>query len=116
MPEKEKNPRKKIPNFTFKDLEVTSDDCIMGDLPPADAIDYLPIKKMGRLISAALYSNEPVNEHYIRACLRGENPYPGDWNDYSKIEEVGIARSRIIDPNGDECLALLRDLEKGITE
>lgn len=69
----------------------------------------------GRLIPQALYSKEDFNIHYVRACIKGENPF-GDLNDYEKSYNVFLKGCRKVDPDGDGCLALLRDLEKGITE
>ncbi len=70
---------------------------------------------MGRLIAEALYSNEMVDEHYVRDCLRGEAPFC-DTTDYAGIWERAAQRIKIIDPTGKKSSALLRQVMAGAEE
>jgi len=64
---------------------------------------------MGRLIPAALYSNELVEEHYLRDIRMGEEPCEGinpeaGWNTLA-------GRIRQIDPLGSRSRVLLALVE-----
>jgi hypothetical protein len=62
---------------------------------------------MGRLIKEALYSNELVEEHMLRA-RKFRYPYDadpdGEWRNLPR-------RIREIDPDGERSYALLQELE-----
>lgn len=63
---------------------------------------------MGRLIDAALYGNEMVDEHELRDNLSGEGNNPCDvvdpWKDIGK-------RIKRYDPYGTRSYALLQQME-----
>lgn len=66
---------------------------------------------MGRLLPQALYRNEMVDEHHVRACLVGDNPEPCDVTDYAGVWERAAERIKVIDPHGRKSYALLRQMQ-----
>ncbi len=63
---------------------------------------------MGRLLPEALYGNELVDEHHVRACITGDNPEPCDFIDYEGLWERVARRAAIIDPFGRKSYAFTK--------
>lgn len=67
---------------------------------------------MGRLRPEALYRNELVDEHHVRAVLHGDSTSgPCDVSDYEGIWKRAAERIKVLDPDGRKSYALLRRLE-----
>jgi hypothetical protein len=75
---------------------------------------------MGRLVKAALYRNEHIEEYRLRSNRRIDSQHL--LEDVTNVESVAdcweraAKRIKKIDPDGNGSLALLRELEMGIKD
>jgi hypothetical protein len=75
---------------------------------------------MGRLIAEALYSNEAIEEHRLRARRQIDSVHrPGLATDVESLQdnwERAAERAREVDPDGSRSYALLRQMTMRSTQ